>query len=355
MDSYEDILNRMVEKYEQLSGFAPSNESDIMLRFKVLAGEVYSNTVAAEFIKSQMFPTTATGQYLDKHAIERGLSRKEAQKATGEVTFSLAVPTDSDIVIEQGTIVSTATTDAKRFETDNTVTLAAGSTSVSVTVTAVQGGADYNVLQNTVTVMVTPPLGVSSVNNAKAFKGGVDRETDDELRSRILYSYQDISNGTNAVYYKRLAESVSGVYSASVVSQARGAGTVNMYIRGKSDSPVNSTHIEKVQQLLDENRELNVDILVLYASPLKVYVSLYMEVEDGYSFDVVSASIKQKVRDYIDTLEVGKPALLCDMGDIIYHTTGVKNYSFRDAYCADVYPTQAQYCTLDEIDIRQVS
>ncbi len=217
------------------------------------------------------------------------------------------------------------------------------------------GGADHNVLENTVSVMVTPPQGISAVTNTKAFTGGVDSETDEELRSRILDSYRDISNGTNAVYYKRLAQSVSGVYSASVISRARGAGTIDVCIKGKSDSPVNSSHIDKVQQLLDENRELNVDIMVKFAIPIKVSFSIYMEVLDGYSFADVSQSVTKKVKKHIDSLEIGQPALLCDLGDIIYHTTGVKNYSFRDAYCNDVYPTHEQCCVYNGIDIRQVS
>ncbi len=355
MDNYEDILSRMKDRYTELSGINPSEQSDIMLRLKVLAAEVFSCSVAAEFIKSQMFPISATGAYLDKHATERGLTRKEAQKAKGEVKFLLSAPIETDIVIPQGTVVSTATEDAKRFATDSAVTLESGATSVTAKVTAVHGGADYNVLENTVSIMVTPPQGVSAVTNSKAFTGGVDSETDEELRARILDSYRDISNGTNAVYYKRLAQSVSGVYSASVISRARGAGTIDVCIRGKSDSPVNSSHIDKVQQLLDENRELNVDILVKYATPVKAGFSIYMDVLDGYSFDDVSQAVTKKVKKHIDSLEISQPALLCDLGDIIYHTTGVKNYSFRDAYCNDVYPTQEQYCEYNGIDIRQVS
>lgn len=355
MDSYEDILSRMIDKYTQLSGFKPSEQSDIMIRLKVLAGEVFNTSVAAEFIKTQMFPMSATGYYLDKHAAERGLTRKEAQKAKGEVKFILSTPIETDIVIPKGTVVSTATDDAKRFATDSAVTLTAGNMYVTAKVTAVAGGADYNVLENTVVVMVTPPQGVGAVTNSKAFTGGVDSETDEELRSRILDSYRDISNGTNAAYYKRLAQSVPGVYSASVISRARGAGTIDVCIKGKGDSSLSSTHVVKVQQLLDENRELNVDIMVKYAVAINAGFSIYMAVEDGYSFDDVSEAVTKKVKNYIDMLEIGEPALLCDLGDIIYHTTGVKNYSFRDAYCADVYPTQAQYCKYNGIDIRQVA
>lgn len=355
MSSYEEILNRMVEKYEELSGFSINRESDIMIRLKVLAGEVYNSAVANEFLKRQMFLSTASGEYLDKHALTRGLYRKEAVKATGEVTFYRNVITDTDVVIEKGTVVSTAGPQIRQFVTDETVTMTANTGSVTVSATAIDGGASYNVLSNTVTILATPPAGVTSVKNLKAFKGGSDKESDEELRERVLYSYRDISNGTNAVYYKRLAESVAGVYSASVVSKARGAGTLNVYICGKGEeASVNKDHIATVQALLDENRELNVDIEVLYASALKVSFNFNLCVNDGYSFDEVSAVITEKLTEYIDSLGVGKPALLCEMGEIIYHTDGVKNYEFLDAFCSDVFPESNEYCVLSSLDIRQV-
>ncbi len=355
MDSYENILDRMIQRYVELSDITPSEQSDTMIRHKVLAGEVYNNLVATEFVKRQMFVISADGEYLDKHAQQRGLNRKQAIKAVGEVTFSIPAVSENDVVIEQGTVVSTADTDVRQFVTTQSAVISAGKLSTKVSVQAVEGGAKYNVLKNTVSVLVTPPMYVTSVTNEKDFKGGVDKESDEELRERILYSYKDISNGTNAVYYKRLSESIEGVYSASVISGVRGAGTIDVRICGKGSAKVNKDHIEAVQKLLDENRELCVDIMVLYAAPVDVYFRIGLKVKEGYSFDTVSAQLKEKITEHIDSLGVGKPVLLCDLGEIIYHTDGVKNYEFFDAVCGDVYPTQSQYCAVEEIDIRAVS
>ena len=356
MASYEEILNRMVEKYEELSGFYINPESDIMIRLKVLAGEIYNSTTACEFLKRQMFVLTASGEYLEKHAFARGLYRKLAVKAQGEVTFYRSIPASTDVVIPKGTVVSTAGPQIRQFVTKETATITENTGSVTVKAEAVEGGASYNVIKDTVSVLVTPPAGVTGVKNQMAFSGGRDEESDEELRERVLYSYRDISNGTNAVYYKRLAESVDGIYSASVVSRARGAGTIDVYVCGKGEgASLNKEHLEKVQKLLDENRELNVDIFVLYASNIKVSFTFNLCVEEGYSFDEVSAEITQKLTEYIDSLGVGKPALLCEMGEVIFHTQGVKNYEFLDAFCNDVFPQPNEYLKLSSLDIRQVS
>ncbi|MBE6824874.1 MAG: baseplate J/gp47 family protein [Ruminococcaceae bacterium] len=353
MDNYEEILKRMVSKYEELSQNSISEESDIMLRLKVLSAEVYNNLVAQEFLKRQMFATTATGEFLDKHALERGLERKPAVKATGTVTFWADQALINDIWIPQGVVVSTNGPDVKKFVTTEVALLNKNEVSVMVPVEACEGGEDYNVLASTVTVLVTPPVGITSVTNKKAFTGGLNAESDEELRERVLYSYRDISNGTNEVYYRRLAQSVSGVYSASVASLQRGNGTIDVYISGKG-AKAGSTVVSAVQKLIDENREINVDVKVSEAIISNVSYTLEIEVEDGYSFSAVLAKVKQKLSEYVMSLGIAKPILLSHLGDVVYHTQGVKNYNFVDSFCYDVYPAINECCVVENIDIWQV-
>ena len=99
MYSYDEILDKMVKKYEELSGFKLYEESDIMIRLRVLSAELYNSYTALEFVKRQMAVSTAESEYLDHHALQRGLERKNGSKAKGEVTFRLAtvVPTDIEI------------------------------------------------------------------------------------------------------------------------------------------------------------------------------------------------------------------------------------------------------------------
>lgn len=354
MQTYDEILHRMLGKYEEFAGFTPSEQSDIMLRLRVLSGELYNTLTALDFVKNQMFASTASGEYLDKHGFDRGISRKEAKKSTGAVTFSVVPPAVNDIVIEKGTVVSTAGSEIRQFETDETVVIKKGTSVVTVGVTALQGGSASNVLRDTVTVMVTPPQGVTSCTNEKQFSGGTDKESDDALRERILNSYRDISNSTNEVYYKRLAESVEGVHSASVVPRVRGVGTIDIYVCGKKDSPITALYIDEVQKLVDCNRELNVDVLVLRSSPLEISYTVELSVEDGYEFEDVKAELAEQIGKYIDSLGVGKAALLSDVADIIYHTDGVRNYSLPVEYNTDIKPQADEYCTLKNVNFRQV-
>ena len=85
--TYEEIRARMAAEYEAQAGFAPDDASDAGIRIRVLAGEIYTALRMLEAVKDEAFPQTASGEALELHAMERGLSRKPAVRAQGTLTF----------------------------------------------------------------------------------------------------------------------------------------------------------------------------------------------------------------------------------------------------------------------------
>ena len=323
----------MLVTYEGESGFRPENESDTMLRMRVLAGEVYREHVYAEFIMRQMFPSTATGEYLEAHAQQRGMSRRKGTYATGVVTFTAAEEVHDAILIPAGTEVCTAD-DLLRYATDEDVILGSGVQTASVRVTAVQPGSAYNAALRKVTVIVTPVLGVAGVVNPSSFKGGTDDESDDQLRARVIDSYQNVLNGANAAYYRAIAMSVDGVYDAAAVGRARGEGTVDVYASGKGSGVPEET-IGAIQALLDEKRELNVDVRAVAATGLSISLYIILAVKEGYDFGAVATVVEHEVRDYINALGIGHDLRLSSVGEVIYHVEGVADYRFVESYGSD--------------------
>lgn len=351
METYDEILNRMKDSYESYAGFAPAPQSDIMIRLRVLAGEIYRLKASGEFIGRQLFATTACGEYLDLHAAQRGLSRKSALTASGQVIFYPEAEEHPDILIPAGTEVCTYT-DMRRFTTDSAVLLAANAQSVSAQVSAVGAGAAYNAQPDTVTVIVTPVAGVGGVTNAAAFSGGADRESDDALRQRVIDSYVNIVSGANAAYYRSLAMSVPGVYSASVVGRARGAGTVDVYISGQGTT-VPAGVKAQVQSLMDEGRELNVDVQVRDPQAVSVPLHIRIAAAPGYAFDTVSAEVSAAVTAYINALGIGADVRLSKVGEVIYHIKGVESYRFVESYGSDAVIGDDQYPVAGTIIVRE--
>lgn len=341
MESYDEILTRMKEHYRELSGFAPENESDIMLRLRVLAGEVFKERAYADYIMRQMFPTTAEGSYLDEHAAQRNITRKAATKAVGTVLFSTDSQEHGDIVIPAGTVVCT-TGDMKRFVTDRDAVIPFNLDKIGVAVTAARGGSEYNVGVGTVGIIVTPVLGVDSVTNLYQITGGTDAESDDQLRQRIKDSFVNISNGTNEAYYCSVAMSVDGVYSASAVGKGRGIGTVDVYVCGKGTYvPIEKRR--EIETLMRSARELNVDVRVLNPTPVTINLYIKISVAEGYDFSEVSSETGSAVEDYINSLGIGKNVLLSDIGEVIYHIKGVTGYKFLESYGSDRSISKSQY------------
>lgn len=346
------ILKRMQDKYIEYAGFTPRKESDVMIRLKVLAGEIYKARVYADYVLRQMFLSTAEGAYLDGHAAERGITRRPASKARGTVLFYPSEENHGSILIPAGTVLCSSA-DMCRYVSDEDVVLAAGEPYAWVNVTAVADGAAYNGNAGTIDIIVTPVPGIGRIYNGSQITGGADEESDDELRARVQDSYVHITNGVNAAYYKNLALSVRGVKSAAVVGNSRGAGTVDVYVLG-SGMTVSTPKLAEVQALLSEKRELNVDVRARHPQP--VYVSLYirLKVEPGYDFNTVAAEVQTKVTDFVDLLGVGRDLLLSEVGELIYHIEGVRDYRFLESYGGDCLIEASQYITSDNIVVREV-
>lgn len=340
----------MLDTYEQESGFRPDNESDVMIRLRVLAGEIYRERVYAEYIMRQMFPSTAAGEYLDAHAAQRGLSRKNGTVATGSVTFSTTAEDHGDILIPAGTQLCTVD-DQLRFVTDSDTVLSANAQSVSADAHAAQAGSAYNVIIGKIGIMVTPIPGIETVRNAARFTGGSDAESDEQLRARVIDSYQNVVNGANAAYYRAVAMSVDGVYSASAVGCVRGVGTVDVYASGRG-SVLPAEKIAELQALLDEKREVNVDVRAVGATGLSINLYIRLSVAEGYDFNTVAENVRTAVIAYINGLGVGNDLRLSKVGEVIYHIEGVADYKFLESYGSDRDVPQDRFAKANVITVR---
>lgn len=331
MDSYNTILGRMKDKYRELSGYDVPELSDIDIRMKVLAGEIYKNEVNLDFVKRQISPSTATGAYLDAHASDRGLSRKPAVKAKGLVRFYTEIPLQSDVSVPAGTVVATSGSQAVSYTTDSDITIARGSSGASAQCTAVIGGVSGNAAVGKVNVLVTNVIGVDGVTNLYPITGGTEEEGDDELRKRVIDSYKNISNGSNKVYYRNLALSVEGATSVNVVPNVRGAGTIDLYVAsGRAAAPVSV--VNAVSALVNSEREMNVSVYVFTADLKTFTIGINALKKIGYTDAAVEANIRASVDRLIDSVEVGDSVSQNMLGAAILSAEGVRDFSWLSGY-----------------------
>ena len=343
--TYNEILERMNDKFEELSGYSPDRVSDIGIRIKLLAGELYSLCTEIDGIKKQMFPNTATGEYLDRHAHQRGLSRIKGNKATGFVVFRLDTPLDYDITIPRGTVCSNSD-GSLRYVTISDDTIPRESSYKLIECEAIDSGERYNTGSGTVKVIMTYFSVGMSITNATSFIGGTDDESDDELRGRIAQSYLNTPNGANAEYYINLAKSVDGIKSATVASSS--AGSITVCVGGEGDVPSNTAY-QTAHDILNAGRPFGISLSVTRPELVTVNVTAQIDVKDGFTANEVIANAQITMTNFFKKLGVGEDVKLAALGKALYETSGVDNYEFTNM--SDVSISVSQLAKLGTVSI----
>lgn len=172
---------------------------------------------------------TATGENLENVVSILGISRQEANHATGVIEFSRDSPAVIDYTIPKGTVVQTLGPDVVQFETTEPVTIADGETIARADIRAIEGGIAGNVAANTITVLPSVPAGVEDITNplptgdsdytdtdGDPLVTGTNTETDEELRARAKAVVTDGAVATQPAIYSALVSELPEVQSASI-------------------------------------------------------------------------------------------------------------------------------------------
>ena len=328
----DEIYGQMVEAFQQETGVTLAGDGDMAVRLYAVAAQIYALYVQADWVNRQCFPQTAQGEYLDKHAQLRGLERRAAVAAEGILRFETDQAPSTDLTIPAGTVCMTA--GLVRFETTQEAVLQAGETMVETTAAAVEPGASGNVAAGTIRAMAVAPVGVSRCTNPEGFSGGLDEESDEELRERVLETFQRMPNGANAAFYEQSAMSFPQVAAAAVVPRPRGVGSVDVVVSTAAGVP-DSELLEELQAYFEERREIAVDVLVRAPEVQDVDVTVQIQTAANRDGETVRQAVEQAVRSWFDGRQLGQSILRARLGQLIFDVDGVENYVLT-APAADV-------------------
>ena len=326
MTDFNTILENMKTDFRSFSGINPDDASDIGIRLKTVAGQLFALYSKCDWLLRQAFIQTANGEYLDLHAEQKAITRKPAYKAVGSITFYRETEATSDISIPIGTICSTHGENAKRFITTENAVLRVGESSVTVSAQAENSGKDYNCASNTVTVMVTAPQGIISATNDVEFTGGADIEDDESLRKRLKNAYSDISNGANTAFYREVALRHADIGDANAIARLRGRGTVDVAVFSASNTAPSQQIIDEVKEMLDRAREIGTDVSVYAAQEIALPIRISVLASVGYSKDELIEKASVAVTEFIKNIGIGKTLYIKDLHKLIQSIEGIGNY-----------------------------
>ena len=322
MRTTEEIYSTLIDSFAELSGAAVAEGGDLSLRLKAVAAEIFSLEAQADFFSRQCFPQSAEGEYLDRHAALRGLSRGEAQKAQGILRFYLDEAATAAVEIPAGTVCMTAAGTA--FATTQAGSIAAGTTYCAVAAEAAAAGIGGNAAENSIVYMMHAPAGIGGVVNAAAFSGGTDGESDEALRARVMNSYRTLPNGANAAYYESKVMDLDNVSAVTILPRSRGIGTVDV-IFATHDGVPTQAEVEEVQELLDSEREICVDIAVSAPETATVNVTAALQIAEGRDAGTVCSAAEEAVRDCFDGKLLGRAVYRAKLFAALMAVDGVEN------------------------------
>lgn len=165
----------------------------------------------------------AQGADLDARAqdyLPVGINRGAASRATGTVRWSRAIATASAVVIPAGTRfarpgsnppISYVSTAPGWIPAGGTASVRTDGPGGDIPARAEVAGAPGNTGLGTTTVTLSTLAGISAVTNPTPFTGGVDRETDDQFRARIVEYTSTLARSTrNALEFRAKQAEIDG-------------------------------------------------------------------------------------------------------------------------------------------------
>ena len=319
MKTAEELYQEMTEVFARQTGME-AVVGEAAVRMYALAAQVYGLYAELDWTRKQCFPQTATGEALDKHGFLRGLTRQAATKAEGKLRFSVQVAAGEDLPIPRGTVGLTAGQVA--FETVEEAVLSAGSLSVDVLAQAVEAGPSGNTAAGLIRTMSVAPAGIAACTNPAAFTGGREEEEDEAFRARIL---------------------------ANVLPKKRGLGTVDVVITSAGGVP-GTALVEQVQGVLEEQREIAVDVKVMAPETVTVDLILSVKPKEGLLPGPVIDRVKAALRAWFDGSLLGQDVLLAQK---IFAVDGVANYQIQGPV-NDVTVGRGQLPVLGKLSVEEL-
>ena len=301
--TFNEILDSMKTAFLEEKGEPVKNLSDLEMRFKAVASEIYSVFAFGDYILKQGFPQTATGEYLERHGALRGITRKTSSPAKGTLTFSLSEERDKNVTIPAGTVCSVSGKPFIQFSTDKAVTIKAGALSAKAAATALKPGDEHNVAADTVTVLVNPPAYVFSVTNEEAFTGGYDTESDEALRERIVSSYGNGRNMLSVTEVRNIILSIEEITDVTVWPEPE--YLMHVCLKTKSGK-ISDSLKSQVKELLGFAYLCSVDIVFAAAAEQPFNAFAEAKIYSGYDETAIINAVKDRITQFCSSEKIGQ-------------------------------------------------
>jgi uncharacterized phage protein gp47/JayE len=238
-------------------------------------------------------------------------------------TFTVDYTAYREISVPKGTRVSTYSTKPEEVIVYTTVEQTIlkptqeGSWEADVPVVCAVPGPKGNVLAGAITVLPQPLVGVEYVINKVDVTGGVDAESDRELRDRAKRALE-IAGKATLPSIETTIKSVEGVSSVLVKEAVDNVPGILKVIVDGGDP-------EKIVEAIEKTRAAGIKVEFARPKPVYVDVNVTLVLEKWASEAEVSRKVEEKIRGYLSSLKIGEDVLFYKIASLALDVEGVKD------------------------------
>ncbi|EJI4221474.1 baseplate J/gp47 family protein [Salmonella enterica] len=254
-----------------------------------------------------LFLMTAVGPFVDLFAAALKLTRKEATRAVGKITFTKNNP-DNSVTVPAGTLIQTERINGIIYTvaTSEQVIIPAGTQSALIDVTATDSGAAFNLAPGYYQILPKAIDGIASVRNGDDWltTPGADRESDDELKDRCRNQFNLAGSYHTDAVYRSLIAAQAGITIDRIFflhDAPRGPGTANAYLL-LDTGVISQPYVDSVNEyIMTQGHHGHGDDMRCFAMPETRHtlaVTVYVENLSNISSDDITA-LKSGVENLI--------------------------------------------------------
>ena len=329
------------ENYEKMMSVVPADidKSEGSHTWNMTYGTAYFGAYFAEFIIPEalklIWPMYSenNAKAMEDHAQTRGIVRRSATKASGE----LKIIGSADTEIPAGTMFTTTSVDdepAVEFVTTADAKIGADGY-VIVDILAVNAGKIGNVAENTIILKANKITGISGCTNEKEITGGTEQETIESLQARI--NEYDAEQGMSFVGspsdYKRWAMSVDGVGNAIPIEAQDDSGLVTIVLTDSNGDPASELLLTSVYDYImrpdapsERLAPMNANLSVIPPETIDLNIAVTIELKDDVSIVDVKTNLLAALKTYLAEAAEEHEIRWTKIGSVISKVTGVADY-----------------------------
>lgn len=318
MRTINDVIGAVKQTLTQLGSSLASfpTYGNLYMLIRAIAPLITEQDNLTAGLTDSFYVGTASGTYLDKRAADLGLLRNRGVPSTGDLLV-----TGQGGSIPLGTILSDVT-QTLQYQVTRTTAIN-GETRVPVQATTV--GSQYNleagtplyssfyasyqfVVGSTRDIFTGKPYG--------ALSGGLNPESDEQLRSRCLYYVRSLNKGTLSNLVALMGGLQLGRYYLKENYPV--AGYVTIYVETR-DALV----LSDLNALLVSNKPLGLAFRVRPLTLTDVSVAVTASTNTPEQYASLLGTIKERVLAYGSSLDVGAPLYTASLAALILSIDGI--------------------------------